>query len=97
GPPRLGPGAARDRPPSSAGPTFAEAAGRHDDDRSDGPERHEVGRPEAGRPALSAVSESDRLPSALLLDHGGVISTSAPDEVGLAAFTARLAEGLSAA
>ena len=83
--------------PSSAGPTFAEAAGRHDDDRSDGPERHEVGRPEAGRPALSAVSESDRLPSALLLDHGGVISTSAPDELGLAAFTARLAEGLSAA
>src|SRR5699024_713298 len=62
--------------PSSAGPTFAEAA---------------------GRPALSVVSDSDRLPSALLLDHGGVISNSAPDELGLAAFTARLAEGLSAA
>ena len=51
----------------------------------------------AGRPVPSGVSESDRLPSALLLDHGGVISTSEPDELGLAAFTARLAEGLSAA
>src|SRR5699024_6442517 len=38
--------------PSSAGPTLAEAAGRPDEARSDGPERHSVGRPEAGRPAL---------------------------------------------
>src|SRR5699024_101052 len=44
--------------PSSAGPTLAEAAGRPDDDRSDGPERHE-----GGRPALTAVSGTDRLPS----------------------------------
>src|SRR5699024_1473549 len=83
--------------PSPAGPTLAEAAARPDEDRSDGPERHSLGRPEAGRPALSAESDSDRLPSALLLDHGGVISSSAPDELGLAAFTARLAEGLSPA
>src|SRR5699024_1652623 len=56
-----------------------------------------AGRPGAGRSALSAVSESERLPSALLLDHGGAISTSEPDELGLATFAARLAEGLSAA
>src|SRR5699024_10518344 len=83
--------------PSSAGPALAETPGRPDDDPSDGPERHSVGRPEAGRPALSAVSERDRLPSAPLLHHGGGGSNYAPDALRLAAFTARRAEGLGAA
>ncbi|WP_152345744.1 HAD family hydrolase [Brevibacterium sp. CFH 10365] len=49
------------------------------------------------RSVRAVVHEGVRLPSALLLDHGGVISTSEPDELGLATFTARLADGLTAA
>ena len=79
--------------PEISGHVGADDGGQPDDGRRQGGGRQGV----AGRPVLSVAEESDRLPSALLLDHGGVISTSEPDEAGLATFTARLAEGLSAA
>lgn len=53
-------------------------------------------------PAESTRSRSARplqapMPSAILLDHGGVISTSSADDAALTAFAERFADGLSGA
>ncbi|WP_402373757.1 HAD family hydrolase [Isoptericola rhizosphaerae] len=50
-----------------------------------------------GRPPVPPSSAAERPVSALLLDHGGVIAVSRPDDATRRAFAARLAAGLSAA
>ncbi|PRZ09487.1 HAD superfamily hydrolase (TIGR01509 family)/HAD superfamily hydrolase (TIGR01549 family) [Isoptericola sp. CG 20/1183] len=55
-------------------------------------------RPDApARPPAPPAAAARRAVSALLLDHGGVIAVSRPDDVVRRGFAARLAAGLSAA